>query len=448
MPKRANILIVDDDASNLSALQAILERELYAVVQAKSAKQALSLFHKEDIDLIVSDLRMPGMDGLELLQAIRKISPDVPMILLTAYGTVDNAVEAMKIGAVDFLNKPTKRKELLNAVANSLQKVPAAKAKFKPSRADTGFIGDSPKILEIKKSIQLLATSPANILIEGESGTGKEVVANAIHHTSGLRGKLVSVNCAAIPSSLLESELFGFVKGAFTGATADKPGIFDQADRGTLFLDEIGEIPHVVQVKLLRVLQERSYYPVGSTKVKSVNFRLVAATNANLEAKVHAGEFREDLYYRLNVVNIRLPPLRERKLDIPLLAKNFLHSCMRHSNRTRLVFGDAAMQALIAYDWPGNVRELQNKVERAVALAKSDYITPEDLNLTLIGDGPKQAIQEQIQIAVGTPLKDVESEVIEKTLRALDGNKELAAKVLGIGVRTIYRKLQDGSVEL
>lgn len=456
MSRRARILLVDDDQSNLTAISAILNREAYETVGVESAKKALVEFNRNDFDLIITDMRMPEMSGLDLLKAVRAIAPDQPMVLLTAYGTVDNAVEAMKLGAIDFLSKPVKRKDLLRVVDVALARKTTRRDSAKRYHAGSdAFLGESAVAVGVRKTIKLVAGSAASVLILGESGTGKEVVANAIHEESGLHGEMVSINCGAIPAELLESELFGYVKGAFTGATTDKKGLFELADRGTLFLDEIGEMPSELQVKLLRVLEHGQFFPLGATTKKRVSFRVVAATNANLEEKIAAGEFREDLYYRLNVVQMELAPLHVRENDACLLANHFLQQARRTYNRPQLEFTPSALKLIGQYNWPGNIRELRNKVERAVVMATGNVIEARDIDVRVPAMNQDETDEnmpvdlqdaESLRVKMGTPLKDVESQVIQKTLNMLNGDKKLTAKVLGIHERTIYRKISEGSV--
>jgi two-component system response regulator HydG len=463
--RRASILVIDDEESNLLAMQKILEQEAYQVVTARLATTALPLFRRQPFDLVLTDLRMPGVSGLELLRAIRKDDPAVPVVMLTAYGTVNDAVEAMKHGAVDFLSKPLRRETILRCVQDTLAKYGRAKA---GSGARAPFLGNSPVITQIKRTIRMLARTTASVLIEGESGTGKEVVAGTIHMESGRTGKLVSVNCGAIPEALLESELFGYEKGAFTGAVASKPGLFELADNGTLFLDEIGEMAPSLQVKLLRVLQDGMFFRLGGTEQKKVDARIVAATNVDLKKRILEGRFREDLYYRLNVVGLPLPPLRERGEDILLLAEHFLEASKEKYSRKAVVFSPEARAAIEAYAWPGNVRELRNLLERTVVMLEGDLIQPADLGLPEVNLAPRKFIAEavsaenevvvadagtpapaasklgaEIRFPVGTTLREMELEAIRRTLEFTGGDKAKAAEILGINQRTIYRKLPE-----
>ena len=444
---RATILVVDDEEGNLLAMKKILEQEAYQVVTARQAAMALSLFRRQAFDLVLTDLRMPGVSGLELLRSIRKENSSVPVVMLTAFGTVGDAVEAMKHGAVDFLTKPLRRETILKCVQDTLARVLPSQ-----SASRVQFLGNCASILQVRKTIRMLARTSASVLIEGESGTGKEIVAKTIHAESGRNGRLVSVNCGAIPETLLESELFGYEKGAFTGAVAAKPGLFELADKGTLFLDEIGEMPLSLQVKLLRVLQDGIFFRLGSTEQIKVDARIVAATNNELKKRILEGKFREDLYYRLNVVALPVPPLRERGEDVLLLAEHFLELGKETYGKKQLVFTPEARQAIAAYPWPGNVRELRNCLERTIVMSDGDLITPADLGLpeapASAGLGRKleempKTSQVEMRFPVGTSLYEMELEAIRRTLEFTGGDKARAAQILGINQRTIYRKLAD-----
>ncbi|MGE3260367.1 MAG: sigma-54-dependent transcriptional regulator [Bacteriovoracia bacterium] len=441
---RAKILVVDDEESNLLAMQRILEQEAYQVVTAKQAAVALTLFKRQSFDLVLTDLRMPGVSGLELLRALRKEGLSVPVVVLTAYGTVTDAVEVMKLGAVDFLSKPIRRETLLRCVQDTLAKRKVGVE----SNGKAAFIGSSASISQIKRTVKMLARTSASVLIEGESGTGKEIVAKSIHAESGREGALITVNCGAIPESLLESELFGFEKGAFTGAVIAKPGMFELAHKGTIFLDEIGEMSLTLQVKLLRVLQDGVFFRLGGTEVRKVEVRIVAATNSDLKKKIAEGSFREDLYYRLNVVSLALPPLRERGEDIGLLAQYFLDQAKDTYGRKDISFSAEALTAIQRGQWPGNVRELKNVIERTVVMLEGgDQIGPH--NLGLLGGQPElvpgapAASDLFLQFPLGTPLHVMELEAIRRTLEFTGGDKVRAAELLGINQRTIYRKLPE-----
>ena len=452
MTDSPRILVVDDESSNLKVLERLLERAGYAVTLADSGPAALEQLRADQPAVLLTDLKMPGMDGLELLKVARTVAPETEVVLMTAYGTVEIAVEAMKEGAYDFITKPLKRHDVLRAVGKALEKaqllaenrqlrelVAAQENKGGPF---AGIVGRSDALRSVMEIARQVAPSEATVLITGESGTGKELLARALHELSDRRtGPMIRVNCAAIPETLFESELFGHEKGAFTGAANRKPGRFELADGGTLFLDEVAEMSPASQVKLLRVLQEGEFERVGGTKTVSVDVRLVAATNRDLERDVAERKFREDLFYRLNVIPIHLPSLRERREDIPLLASHF---CRVYSDKNRKDLRgitDEALDALSAHRWPGNVRELENTIERAVVLCRDDRVGLHNLPPQLQPEGGGAA--KKLVFTIGTPLRDIEQLAIEETLKYTGGDKKLAARLLGIAARTIYRKLES-----
>ncbi len=439
------LLIVDDDRANLESLERIFKRERVDVLTAVDGKQALEALRRRRVSVCLTDLMMPGMSGIELLRAAKTVSPETELILMTAFGTVETAVEAMKEGAWDFVTKPFKRIQIVKAVRRALDQQSlvmenlALKAELQDSRRDRSIIGNSLPMRQTMDMVRQVAPSNATVLLMGESGTGKELFARAIHnHSSRSSRPFIALNCAALPESLLEAELFGHEKGAFTGATSRRQGRFELADQGTLFLDELGEMSPTVQVKLLRVLQEGEFERVGGTQTLKVDTRIVAATNKDLRAEVEAGRFREDLFYRLNVISITLPPLRERKGDVPLLAHYFLGTYADKNAKAVVGISREAVEALMAWSWPGNVRELENAVERAVVLCRGDTIGAEDLP-PHIGDGDPE--RRTLTIPIGTPLSEIEHMVIRETLAATRGDKRLAAQLLGIATRTIYRKI-------
>jgi two-component system, NtrC family, response regulator HydG len=446
------ILIADDERPNLDSLSKIFAKEGWRVVTAESGSTALEVLRRERIAVLVTDLMMPGMSGEALLRAARTVSPDTEVVLVTAYGTVEAAVSAMKQGAYDFITKPVKRHAIVKTVRQALEKANllaenrALKAQLAGLGVPSGaLIGNAPAFRAVVDALRQAAPTSATVLLGGDSGTGKELAARMLHDLSPrAAGPFVPINCASIPETILESELFGYEKGAFTGAASRKEGRFERAHGGTLFLDEVGEMTPSVQVKLLRVLQDGVVERLGSTQPTQVDVRLVAATNKDLAQEVRAGRFREDLFYRLNVVAIRMPALRERREDVPLLASAFLRRLARKHGKTLDGFTPAALAALEAYAWPGNVRELEHAVERAVVLSRGALVDVADLPESLraaASDAPAGAHGSSIVIAVGTPMEEVERLVIRETLRHTRGDKSLAAQLLGIAARTIYRKL-------
>jgi DNA-binding NtrC family response regulator len=438
------LLIVDDEKNIREGLAASLEMDGYDVVNAADGDEGWQRFGKGDIDLVISDLRMPGMSGEELMRRIGAETPGVPVIILTGHGTVENAVEAMREGAYDFLTKPVNLDRLSLLVKRALANRELA-LRHRRLEEDQGqhkqfetIIGTSAPMRRVFETISRVAPARASILITGESGVGKELVADAIHELSPRKGKpLIKVHCAALSESLLESELFGHEKGAFTGAVSRKRGRFELANEGTLFLDEIGEIDQNLQIKLLRVLQEKEFERVGGEETIETDVRIVTATNKDLKAEISKGNFREDLYFRLNVVNIHVPPLRERKDDIPLLISSFLKEFALENGKTIEGIHEKARFRLYAYQWPGNVRELRNCIESAVVMAKGAMITEDDLPPTLLSKNDESSIR----IPLGTSLEESEKIIIRDTLSFNKGNKSKTAESLGIGRKTLHRKL-------
>ncbi|MBN2799336.1 MAG: sigma-54-dependent Fis family transcriptional regulator [Deltaproteobacteria bacterium] len=444
------VLVVDDDPSNLSTLTRILVREGYEVRSADNGREALVALRDAAVDLVLTDLKMPGMTGHELLRAVKKLSPSVEVVVMTAYGTVETAVEAMKEGAYDFVAKPLKRAELLKVLEKALEKRglllenERLRAQLGGRRAEE-LVGRSPRVQSLLAEVEQVAPSDATVLLTGESGTGKGLLARVLHRASRrAQGPLITVNCAALPETLLESELFGYEKGAFTGASGRKEGRFDLARGGTLFLDEITEMSLPLQVKLLRVLQEGEYERVGGTRTLQVDARIIAATNTRVEELVRDGRFRQDLFYRLNVIRLHAPALREHPEDIPLLAQHFLLKYAEKNRKTLHGFSVEALDAFAGWSWPGNVRELENAVERAVVLARGDAIGLDDLPPPMRGGGGRR---KRLCFEVGTPLKVVERQLIEETLRYCEGDKILAASLLGTTARTLYRREADWAGE-
>jgi len=446
---KLTILVADDEKNIREGLARALELDGYEVFQAEDGKQAMDHLQKRPIDLVLTDLRMPKVSGEELLKHIAGTQPNLPVIVLTGHGTVENAVGAMRHGAYDFLTKPVDLDRLSLLVKRALEnRVLALEhealkqevSNLEKKRKYAQLIGKSAPMQRVYELVTQVASSRASVLITGESGVGKELVADAIHNLSERReGPFIKVHCAALSETLLESELFGHEKGSFTGAIGQKKGRFELADGGTIFLDEIGEINPSVQVKLLRVLQERSFERVGGEKSLEVDVRVVAATNRDLKKEIAAGRFREDLYYRLNIVNIHIPPLRERQDDIPLLMATFLTELADENGKHIEGIDTKARIALSNYSWPGNVRELRNCIESAVVLCKGSILTLEDLPPAVRSAEDGQ----MIKLEIGVTMDQAEREIIRQTLIHFKGNKSRSAEVLGIGRKTLHRKLHD-----
>jgi two-component system response regulator HydG len=443
--KNPIVLLVEDDAENRTAMAKIVQGAGYRVVEADNGQAGLDHIQKHRVDLVVTDVRLPLMDGVELLKHAKALNAEIEVVLVTGHGTVELAVEAIKEGAYDFIPKPIRKAQLLRAIEKAAEK----QRLFRENRRLRAQLADkdakrliyaSSEMRNIVQMIDQVAPSTATVLITGESGTGKEVVADAIHTGSPRRSRpLIKVSCAALPDTLLESELFGYEKGAFTGANARKEGRFELANGGTLFLDEIGEISPTVQVKLLRVLQDGKFERLGGTRTIDSDVRIITATNKDLQREVEMKRFREDLFYRLNVVNIRIPPLRERKEDVHLLAMFFLKRYADKNDKDIEGFAEDAMLALTSYDWPGNVRELENAVERAVVFTTGSVVP-----LAALPQGVSAFAESKhsLMFRIGTPLEELERQAIEITLQHTRGDKNLAARLLGIAPRTIYRYLE------
>jgi two-component system response regulator HydG len=449
---KLKVLIVDDDASHRRMLEAVLEAEGYILHQAADGEEAIAAVEDQFYDVILMDVRMGKVGGIEALQRIKELSPGIPIIIMTAYASVSTAVEALKSGAYDYLTKPLEIDELKILVAKALlhRELEKENLYLKERLGDrfdfANIIGRSPAMTELFETLALVAPSEATVLIVGESGTGKEIVANAIHQNSPRSERpFIKVNCAALPETLLESELFGHERGAFTGASAKKQGRFHLAHTGSIFLDEIGEMAPATQAKILRVLQEREFEPLGSTRTVKVDTRVIVATNKDLEEEIQKGHFREDLYYRLNVVRVEVPPLRRRREDIPLLADFFLKQYAEKNRRLIKGFTPRAMDLLMRHAWPGNVRELENVVERAVIMTRGDMISPDDLPDT-IRELDKEAEKVGVDLTPGKSLKEVEREMILRTLEETGGNRTHAADILGISRRTLQLKLKEYGV--
>ena len=444
-----NVLVVDDDHDMRALLRDVLEEHGYKVTLAQNGQEALKNLREGEYPVVLTDLRMKGIQGIELLAEIKRSFPDTNVILMTAFGSVETALEAMKQGASDYLMKPVKNDDLLRVTERSFREallrseINRLRREVNKEYSFNQILGKSKPMREIFDLIRRVADSPTNILITGESGTGKELVAKALHYNSERKdAAFVAVNCAAIPEQLLESELFGHMRGAFTDAKVDKRGLFEEAAKGTLFLDEISELPLMLQAKLLRAIQEKEIRRLGANRPIAVDTRLIAATNLNLSEEVKAKRFREDLYYRLNVIEMRLPPLRERREDIPLLVDAFLKKFGQARGKDVKGVSETTLALLIDYAWPGNVRELENVIERAVTLSRGDKILPDDLPGTIQGSrGDRRVLDEAAEKM--HPLHEIEKEYIKKILEKMGGNKYQAAQVLGIDRKTLYRKLGE-----
>ena len=449
--QKANILIVDDEKDICMALNILLSKEGYDVKEAYNGEQALDIIKKDNFDIVMTDIKMDKMDGFEVLKETQKLSPETSVVMMTAFASVGSAVEAMRSGASDYITKPFINDEIRLTIKRLLQsrelQMENQILRQELSQRQTAFtniIGSSESMQKVFNVMEKVIPNKSNILITGESGTGKGLVAQAIHEAGPRKDKpFIAINCGAIPENLLESELFGHKKGAFTSANEDKKGLITMAHTGTLFLDEIGELPQALQVKLLHVIQTRELTPVGDTRVITVDVRIIAATNADLMQRVKEGRFREDLYYRLNVIEIHMPSLRERRDDIPVLIKHFMEVFAKEAGKTIKDIDYEAMQALLAYDWPGNIRELRNTIERATVLADGEVITMHDLTdkfRTLDIEGVSTSSLRQA-------LDTFERDYIRRSLTESKGNKEAAAGKLGVDLATLYRKLKKLRIE-
>ena len=453
------LLVVDDEPSMREFLDIMLSNDGYQVKTAGSGEEALELYRREDPDLVLTDVKMPGMSGLDLIREIHSFDPAAPIIAITAYACADDAIRAVKEGAYDYISKPFQIEDLRIVVRNALETRRLREENRRLRNAIEGknqfedIIGESRGMLEVFSLISRVAPSKANVLVMGESGTGKELVAMAIHRLSHRSGQpFVVVNCSAIPENLLESEMFGHVKGSFTGAVANKPGLVEAAHQGTLFLDEVGEIPMSIQAKLLRFLQDRQFRRVGDNEDRRVDVRVIAATNRNLEKEMEEGAFREDLYYRLNVIRLTLPPLREREEDIPLLLDHFLERFSAEQGKTISKVSSLAMRVLCNYHYPGNVRELENVIERCVTLEQSDQLTAEHLPPKLVESAESQDAAGGPEIPPGgidlnQATENLERELISKALTMSGGNRSRAARLLGITLRSMRYRLMKLGIE-
>jgi DNA-binding NtrC family response regulator len=441
------ILVVDDDSEMCKLLADVLQGEGFSVLTLDDSLEASKILKREEFDILITDLKMKGLKGLDLLEEAKKTAPLTPVIIITAFGTIESAIQAMKMGAHDYITKPFRMDELILTVRKALENRLLKKEVIRLKKEVTSryhfhqLIGKSPAMQTIYDLIERVRDSLHNVLITGESGTGKELVAKAIHYSGNRKeGPFIAVNCAAIPETLLESELFGYKKGAFTDAKADKRGLIFEATSGTLFLDEVTEMPPVLQAKLLRVIEERSVRPLGDTHSYAIDVRTISASNRDIKERIHQGRFREDLYYRLKVIDIELPPLRERKEDIPLLVQHF----MTHKEKERkggAEISEEAMKILINYSWPGNVRELENVIQRTMTLSRHELILPEDLPAPLVRETDQNIIEKGLREKYS--LEQLEKEYVRRVLIEAGGNKSKAAEMLGLDRKTLYRKLED-----
>ncbi|MHC5108800.1 MAG: sigma-54-dependent transcriptional regulator [Planctomycetota bacterium] len=448
--KQVSILLVDDDRIILDSLSEFLSIEGFATSQSSSVPDAIKLLESETYPLVICDVNMPGRNGFELLHTVRKRWPETSFIMMTGYGTIESAVEAIKMGAYDYLTKPVVDEELKLCVERALAQQAilrenlALRAQLEERYGIGNLIGQDYRMQKVFDLISSVATSKVTVLIQGASGTGKSLVARAIHQQSDRATKpFIEVSCGAIPETLLESELFGHIRGAFTGAVANNPGKFKAADGGTIFLDEISTASPALQVKLLRVLQSQQFEALGSHKTEDVNVRVILAANRNLEDEVQEGRFREDLFYRVNVVTINMPTLSERSSDIPLLARSFLKRLAAESRRDIVDFTEEAIQLLLRYRWPGNVRELENAVERAVVLSKGQFVAPDDLPPRIL-DAPRQSpiLPSYQATSLKEALEEPEKRIIEAALQANGWNRNLTAEQLAINRTTLYKKMK------
>lgn len=446
------ILVVDDEKSMREFLDIMLSKDGYRVTLADNGTQACDLLNKDRFDLVVTDIRMQKVDGIDVLRKAKSVDPDTVVVLISAFATAETAVEAMKEGAYDFIPKPFKIKEFRRIIREGLdarQRADREPAAWPAEQLHFGcLVGESPQMKKIYNLVRRVAPTRTNILIFGESGTGKELVARAIHQQSPRKDKpFVTINCAGIPEALIESELFGYKKGAFTGATTDKEGLFSVADGGTVFLDEVGELSPAMQVKLLRVIQERTFTAVGGVEEKRVDVRFISATNKDLEKAVIEGNFREDLYFRLNVIMISVPPLREREGDLPLLAQHFLEKTCRDLGKDIRKISAYAMDILRQYPFPGNVRELENIIERSVALETSNIVLPESLTLSNFRGARKRHDRRRLDLRpegvdLDQILAEIEKEYIMRALEMARGSRQRAAELLGISLRSLRYRLE------
>ncbi len=437
---KGKILVIDDEKYLLEVIRLGLEEDGYAVDGFYDPIKAMEKFEEKNYDAVISDMRMPGMSGIEVLKHCKERNPRVVVILITAYSSIESAIESIRSGASDYITKPFRMVELMLRLKEAFKKIRIEEMNinlWKEKIKEFEFIGKSEKVNEIKNKVKKVAVTDSPVLILGESGTGKELIANLIHYNSKRTGKFIPVNCSAFPSELLESELFGYKKGAFTGADRDKDGLFKVANRGTLFLDEISTLPLGLQPKLLRAIQTMQFTPLGGTKPEHVEVRIISASNQDIESLVEGGEFREDLYYRLNVIPIEIPPLRERKEDIPILVKHFMEKISKRLNIKKKKLSKESMKTILEYDWKGNIRELENLLERLIVLEDSDIIDEDSI--------PQITTKKEFPNTLN--LEMLGRQAILKALEISSGNKKGAADLLGIHPSTLYRKLNKLNID-
>jgi DNA-binding NtrC family response regulator len=448
MGQSYKVLVVDDDPEMCGLLSDVLTGEKFYVLAIGESLEASKILKKEEFDVVITDLKMKGLKGLDLLEETKKVAPLTPVIIITAFGTIESAIQAMKMGAYDYITKPFQTDEIVLTVKKALEnrllrkEVVRLKKEVESRYHFHQLIGKSPSMQKIYELVERISDSSNNVLITGESGTGKELVAKAIHY-SGTRkdGPFIAVNCPAIPETLLESELFGYKRGAFTDAKTDKKGLIFEATEGTIFLDEITEMPPVLQAKLLRVIEERQVRPLGDTNSYPIDVRIISASNRDVMEMIHQAKFREDLYYRLKVIDIELPPLRERREDIPLLVDHFMSRLDKEPKNKVTGVSEEALKILINYSWPGNVRELENVIQRAMTLCQHEVILPEDLPAPMLQEADENPIEKGLREKY--TLNQLEKEYIRKVLVEVGGNKSKAAERLGLDRKTLYRKLEE-----
>jgi DNA-binding NtrC family response regulator len=449
MGQSYKVLVVDDDPEMCGLLSDVLTAEKFSVLAIGESLEASKILKKEEFDVVITDLKMKGLKGLDLLEETKKVAPLTPVIIITAFGTIESAIQAMKMGAYDYITKPFQMDEIVLTVKKALEnhllrkEVVRLKKEVESRYHFHQLIGKSPSMQKVYDLIERISDSSNNVLLTGESGTGKELVAKAIHY-SGIRkeGPFIAVNCPAIPETLLESELFGYKRGAFTDAKTDKRGLIFEATEGTIFLDEITEMPPVLQAKLLRVIEERQVRPLGDTNSYPIDVRIISASNRDIKEMIHQAKFREDLYYRLKVIDIELPALRERREDIPLLVQHFMSRFDKEPKKKVTGVSEEVLKILINYSWPGNVRELENVIQRAMTLCQHEVVLPEDLPPSMLRELKEESLFEK-GFQMKYTLDQLEKEYIRKVLIEVGGNKSKAAEILGLDRKTLYRKLEE-----